>query len=144
MRSCDRNHLRECCFGWFTYYPKVCDIASDVLELPANRAWETLRVYSRLQHPTLYSNPLKSPQQTTIVDRIFQLLGHQSSMAIQILQFIHSWCMKNSEGSWQSLAKLQGSAKAPWLSPSITSRASGSTTSSTCDKHIDTCTMLEP
>ena len=44
--------------------------------------------------------------------------------------------------SWQPRAKLRGSARARWLPVSITSRDSGSQTSNTCEKHIDTCNVV--
>ena len=45
---------------------------------------------------------------------------------------------KNSEESWQSRAKLQGSATGRWLDLSRTSGGSGRKTSNTSEKRIDT------
>ena len=58
-------------------------------------------------------------------------------MTVVILQFIRGMKRKSSVGS----AKLRGSAKAWWFTLSITSWASESKASNTCDKHIDNCNV---
>ena len=50
---------------------------------------------------------------------------------------------KSSEESWQSRAKLHGSAKAQCLNVQGGSRGSGGEASKTCELHTDNC-MLEP